>query len=158
MLGIARPDLTVTLVEPLLRRTTYLAEVIARLGLDNVEVVRGRAEELHGRRRFAIVTSRAVAPLERLLGWSMPLVELRGALVAMKWGSLADEIAAAAAVLSRLGCAHPERLELGAGILSPPTVAVRVAWADPRQVVLSEAHRGGVADRRMSRGRRGTRS
>ena len=74
MLAIARPDLRVTLVEPLLRRTTFLEEVVRTLGLPNVEVVRGRAEDLHGVRTFDVVTSRAVAPLERLLQWSMPLV------------------------------------------------------------------------------------
>ena len=76
-----------TLVEPLLRRTTFLEEVVRALGLANVEVVRARAEELHGKREFSVVTSRAVAPLDRLLDWSMPLVRQGGALVAMK-GSL----------------------------------------------------------------------
>ena len=75
VLAIARPDLTVTLVEPLLRRTTFLEEVVSALGLERVDVVRGRADSLHGHRRFAVVTSRAVAPLDRLLRWSMPLVE-----------------------------------------------------------------------------------
>ncbi len=75
VVAIARPDLRVTLVEPLLRRTTFLDEVVDELGLaGSVEVVRGRAEELHGARTFDVVTSRAVAPLERLLAWSMPLV------------------------------------------------------------------------------------
>ena len=74
VLAIARPDVTVTLVEPLLRRTTFLDEVVGELGLEQVTVVRGRADVLHGRERFDVVTSRAVAPLDRLLGWSMPLV------------------------------------------------------------------------------------
>ena len=68
VLAIARPDLSVTLVEPLLRRTTFLDEVVAQLDLSNVEVVRARAEELHGQREFSVVTSRAVAPLDRLAG------------------------------------------------------------------------------------------
>ena len=67
VLAIARPDVRVTLVEPLLRRTTFLEEVVADLGLDTVEVVRGRAEELHGGARYDVVTSRAVAPLGKLL-------------------------------------------------------------------------------------------
>ena len=74
VLAIARPDLRVTLVEPLLRRTTFLEEVVSALSLPHVEVVRGRADDLHGVRTFDVVTSRAVAPLERLLQWSMPLV------------------------------------------------------------------------------------
>ena len=68
VLAIRRPDLRVTLVEPLLRRTTFLSEVVERLGLDNVEVVRARAEELHGTREFSVVTSRAVAPLRPAAG------------------------------------------------------------------------------------------
>ena len=63
VLAIARPDLEVELVEPLLRRTTFLSEAVAALGLENVTVTRARAEELHGVRRFDVVTSRAVAPL-----------------------------------------------------------------------------------------------
>src|SRR6478735_6373583 len=115
VLAIARADLTVTLVEPLLRRTTFLEEVAASLHLENVEVVRGRADALHGSRTFDVVTSRAVAPLERLLGWSMPLVAPSGALVAMKGSSVAEEIDTAREELARWGCAEPEVVELGAG-------------------------------------------
>src|SRR5690606_7879524 len=87
VLAIARPDLSVTLVEPLLRRTTFLEEVVDQLQLTNVEVFRGRADALHGARTFDVVTSRAVAPLDRLLAWSMPLVAARGALIALKGSS-----------------------------------------------------------------------
>ena len=135
VLAIARPDLQVTLVEPLLRRTKFLQEAVDALGLETVEVVRARADALHGTRRFAVVTSRAVAPLGRLLGWSMPLVEPTGELLAMKGASVAEEIAAAAAELERWGCTAPEVRELGAaeqGVST--TVVVRVAWADPRRV------------------------
>ncbi|WP_308189687.1 16S rRNA (guanine(527)-N(7))-methyltransferase RsmG [Nocardioides sp. cx-169] len=134
VLAIHRPDVRVTLVEPLLRRTTFLEEVVAELGLANVEVVRGRADTLHGERRFGVVTSRAVAPLERLLGWSMPLVEPQGALVAMKGSSVDEEILAAADVLNQLGCGSPEVVILGEGLLSSTTIAVRVPWADPTRV------------------------
>lgn len=134
VLAIARPDLSVTLVEPLLRRTTFLDEAVGTLALDNVEVVRGRADALHGTRTFDVVTSRAVAPLERLLGWSMPLVAPTGALVAMKGTSVTDEIAAAVDELARWGCATPEVRELGVGWPVSPTVALRVAWADPTRV------------------------
>lgn len=135
VLAIARPDLRMTLVEPLLRRTTFLEEAVERLGLDNVEVVRARADALHGARTFDVVTSRAVAPLDRLLGWSMPLVSPAGALVAMKGSSVADEVVAAADELRRWGCAEPEVHLLGADWPEvSPTVALRVAWSDPRQV------------------------
>ena len=134
VLAIARPDLRITLVEPLLRRTTFLDEVVTELGLDGVEVVRGRAESLHGARRFDVVTSRAVAPLDRLLGWSMPLVAADGALVAMKGSSVRDEVAKAEPVLRALGCGTPETRVLGAGRIESTTVALRVSWADPTRV------------------------
>lgn len=134
VLAIARPDLTITLVEPLLRRTTFLSEVVVELGLTSVEVVRGRADLLHGTRTFDVVTSRAVAPLERLLGWSMPLVAPTGALVAMKGASVVDEITDAQSLLHRWQCGVPEVFEVGTDVVDPPTTVVRVAWADPTQV------------------------
>jgi 16S rRNA (guanine527-N7)-methyltransferase len=158
VLAIARADLRLTLVEPLLRRTTFLTEVVERLGLDNVVVVRGRAESLHGDRRFAVVTSRAVAPLDRLLRWSMPLVEPTGGLVAMKGSRVAEEVEAARPVLAELGCAEPEVRVLGAGVVPSTTVALRVAWADPGRVswALAASPRGGRSEQRTGRG--GTRS
>ncbi|ANH37709.1 Ribosomal RNA small subunit methyltransferase G [Nocardioides dokdonensis FR1436] len=135
VLALARPDVQVTLVEPLLRRTTFLDEAVALLGLtEQVEVVRARADALHGERLFDVVTSRAVAPLERLLGWSMPLVAPHGALVAMKGSSVADEVERSRGVLHGWGCAEPEIGRLGAGVLEEPTWVLRVAWADPSSV------------------------
>ena len=134
VVAIARPGLRVTLVEPLLRRTTFLEEVVGSLGLAEVTVVRGRADSLHGKHTFDVVTSRAVAPLDRLLRWSMPLVAPRGALVAMKGSSVHDEIDAAQHVLSDLGCAPPTVVTLGEGVVHPPTTVARVAWADPARV------------------------
>lgn len=136
VLAIARPDLSLTLVEPLLRRTTFLTEVVDELGLENVEVVRGRADAVHGQRAFDVVTSRAVAPLDRLLEWSMPLVSPTGSLVAMKGSSVEAEITEAGDVLARLGCARPVVTVLGEDLLISTTVAVRVAWADPAKVSL----------------------
>lgn len=134
VLAIARPDLQVTLVEPLLRRTTFLEEVVSALSLPRVEVVRGRADALHGVRTFDVVTSRAVAPLERLLQWSMPLVSPDGALVAMKGSNVAEEIDSARPVLDEWRCAEPEVLTLGEGVLVHSTHALRVAWSDPTRV------------------------
>jgi len=156
VLAVARPDLSISLVEPLLRRTTFLEEVAATLSLDNVEVVRGRADALHGARTFDVVTSRAVAPLERLLGWSMPLVTASGALVAMKGTSVEDEIEAAASELARWGCADPEVTVLGEGWAVSPTIALRVAWGDPTQVswplATSPARSGSQRQRSAGRG------
>lgn len=154
VLAIARPDLRLTLIEPLLRRTVFLEEVSADLGLTNVEVVRGRADALHGVRSFDVVTSRAVAPLERLLRWSMPLVASDGAMVALKGSAAEAEVDPAGPVLTRLGCATPEIVRLGEGVLAEPTAAVRVAWADPSQVSLRLARAGAATASGESRKRR----
>lgn len=150
VLAIARPDLSVTLVEPLLRRTTFLDEVVAELALDRVEVVRGRADSLHGQRRFDVVTSRAVAPLGRLLDWSMPLVAPTGALVAMKGSSVGEEVESARSELRRWQCAEPEIRVLGDPDDPSSTRALRVAWADPGRVSwpLHAPPAGGRSNRR----------
>lgn len=126
VMAIRRPDLTVTLVEPLLRRTTFLEEAVAALGLENVQVVRARAEELHGGSTFDVVTSRAVAPLDRLSRWSLPLVRTGGEFLAMKGSSAEDELAAAAKVITRLRGQVQGVLELGAEFLDPPVRVVRI--------------------------------
>ena len=138
VLALVRPDLHVCLVEPLLRRTTFLEEAVAELALDNVEVVRARAEELHGRRDFAVVTSRAVAPLDRLLGWSLPLVRQGGELVALKGSSIHDEIHAARKALHRLGGGEPTVEEYGADLVERPTTVVRVRATKPSTLAHQE--------------------
>jgi 16S rRNA (guanine527-N7)-methyltransferase len=98
-LALARPDLAVTLLEPLARRVAFLTECVQRLGLDTVTVVRGRAEEGPIRRELGgadVVTARAVAPLDRLAGWCLPLLRPGGRLLAMKGSTAAEELAAAA--------------------------------------------------------------
>jgi 16S rRNA (guanine527-N7)-methyltransferase len=133
VLAIGRPDLGMTLVEPLQRRVLFLEEAVAELGLDRVRTVRARAEELHGTEQFDVVTARALAPLGRLLGWAMPLVAPDGALVAMKGSSAADEIAAAEGVLRRLNCSAPEVLTVTGPERSSTATVVRVAHqAGPR--------------------------
>lgn len=137
VLALSRPDLHVTLVEPLLRRTTFLEEAVRALGLDNVEVVRARAEELHGRIEFDVVTSRAVAPLDRLLSWSMPLVKRGGALVAMKGSSVDDEIESSGEALTKYGAGAVTVLRLGEGLVEQPTTVVRVEATHPSRLGLS---------------------
>jgi 16S rRNA (guanine527-N7)-methyltransferase len=128
VLAIARPDLRVTLVEPLLRRTRFLEEAVAALGLgEQVEVLRGRAERIGSDRTFGVVTARAVAPLERLARWCLPLVAPGGELVAMKGATALAEVAAAGPGLRKLGCGAPVVVELGVGLLEEPTWAVRLA-------------------------------
>jgi 16S rRNA (guanine527-N7)-methyltransferase len=112
VVALARPDVQVTLIEPMARRTAFLEEAVERLGLESVEVVRGRAEEWDRPERFDVVTARALAPLPKLLRWALPLVRPGGAVLAMKGSSAADEIAAASAELARAQATaevlHPE--------------------------------------------------
>jgi 16S rRNA (guanine527-N7)-methyltransferase len=130
VLGIARPDLDLTLVEPLERRANFLTEVVGELGLTHVRVVRARAEELDGQFLFDVVTARALAPLERLLGWAMPLVAPSGVLLAMKGSSAAEEIQAAERQLRRLRCATPEIVACNGPDASSTATVVRVAHRD----------------------------
>ena len=160
VLAIRRPELRVTLVEPLLRRTRFLEEVVSDLGLDTVEVVRCRAEELHGTRTFDVVTGRAVAPLPRLLGSSMPLVAPHGELLAMKGARAAEEVREAAEVVREWGCSPPTVHSVGKELIDPPTTVVRVDWADPDAVrwrSQQDPTAVGPSRRRSSRGRRGKR-
>jgi 16S rRNA (guanine527-N7)-methyltransferase len=126
VMAIRRPDLDVTLVEPLLRRTTFLDEAVASLDLANVRVVRGRAEELHGSPGFDVVTSRAVARLDRLSRWSLPLVRTGGEFLAMKGSSAEDELAAAVQVIGEERGLVQGVLELGGEFLEVPVRVVRV--------------------------------
>ncbi|CAA9248853.1 MAG: 16S rRNA (guanine(527)-N(7))-methyltransferase [uncultured Actinomycetospora sp.] len=93
-LALARPDLEITLLEPMARRVAWLERVVDELGLA-VTVVRGRAEERETRRRCGesdVVTARAVAPMGRLATWSLPLVRPGGILAAMKGASAESEV------------------------------------------------------------------
>ncbi|HET9127658.1 MAG TPA: 16S rRNA (guanine(527)-N(7))-methyltransferase RsmG [Propionibacteriaceae bacterium] len=123
-LALVRPDLDVTLLEPLLRRHSFLEETVAELGLeDRVTVVRGRAEE--SKEHFDTVVARAVAPLARLLGWTSSLFLPDGELLALKGSSADDEVAAARRDLARLGVGA-EVLRVRADRRAAPTTVVRV--------------------------------
>lgn len=126
VLAIRRPDLAITLVEPLLRRTTFLEEVVEELGLSGVTVLRARAEDVRGEDRFDVVTSRAVAPLEKLARWCLPLARAGGAMLAMKGSSVDDEVARAQGALRRLGVAGCEVLRLGQNVTADPVAVVRI--------------------------------
>jgi 16S rRNA (guanine527-N7)-methyltransferase len=129
-LAIARADCTLILVEPLLRRTVYLAEIVAELGLTNVRVLRGRAEDVVGKLGADAVdgadavTSRAVAPLGKLARWSVPLLRVGGQFLPLKGASAADEIARDAAELTALGLGPARVIEVGEGIVDPVTHVV----------------------------------
>lgn len=148
-LAIARPDLGLYLVEPQLRRTTFLAEVVGALQLDRVTVVRARAEEAPRRMPpVDVVVARAVAPLGRLAEWCLPLAVMGGRLLALKGASAADEVAAQRALVRRAGGADPEVLTCG-GVLEPPATvvsvvrerAVRPARRPTERIRAGKAHR-----------------
>lgn len=125
-LAIARPDLAVTLVEPLLRRSEFLAEVVADLGVP-VQVHRGRAEEPATRKEHGgadVVTSRAVADLVKLTRWSLFLLRPGGRMLALKGDRAADEVAEHGQAMARLGARDIEVVRCGASYLSPPTTVV----------------------------------
>lgn len=100
VLAVMRPEVEVVLLEPLLRRTTFLREVVDDLGMPNVRVVRARAEE-YAREHpgHDVVVARAVAPLSRLVGWAVPLLRPGGTLLALKGVSAPDELRDAAAAV-----------------------------------------------------------
>lgn len=130
VLAILRPDLRVTLVEPLLRRTRFLDEVVSELRLaDRVTVRRSRAEDLPPASADVIV-ARAVAPLGRLAGWCLPLLVPGGELLALKGAHAAAELAEAESELRRCGAVAWAVTELGAGLLGEPTVVIRVRAGD----------------------------
>ena len=124
VLAICRPDLHVVLAEPLLRRTTFLIEAVDALSLDNVRVERVRAEQMAG--DVDAVTARAVAPLDRLARWTLPLLRPGGQLVALKGASAGTELQAAIPVLEGLGARHWEVLEMEVAQGFVPTRAVVV--------------------------------
>jgi 16S rRNA (guanine527-N7)-methyltransferase len=128
VLAVARPDLTITLVEPLARRTAFLSEAVTALGVGTaVTVVRARAEDLGGRPGTAdVVTARAVAPLDRLAGWCLPLVAVGGRLLAVKGASASDEVAEQRDAISRLGGSDPVIARCGVGVIEPPTTIVEI--------------------------------
>lgn len=99
VLAIARPDLHVSLIEPMERRVEWLADAVAALAVENATVVRARAEDLAGQRAYPVVTARAVAALDKLARWTLPLVAPGGSLVALKGARAAAEVEAASRVL-----------------------------------------------------------
>lgn len=134
VLAVLRPDLTVALIEPLLRRATFLSEVLGELGLsDRVVVIRSRAEDYHGE-QFDVVAARAVAPLDRLGRWALPLLRPAGRLLAIKGQRAHDEADQHRAELARLGARSVEVVTLGRDHLLEPTTVVVVTRDDPEHV------------------------
>jgi 16S rRNA (guanine527-N7)-methyltransferase len=125
-LALARGDLAVTLVEPLLRRSDFLSEAVGELELD-VVVVRGRAEEKTVRDEVGdadVVTSRAVASLDKLARWSLPLLRPGGRMLALKGDRADAELEEHRRLLARLGVDDARVVRCGAEYLHPPATVI----------------------------------
>jgi 16S rRNA (guanine527-N7)-methyltransferase len=117
VLAIQRPEVQVVLVEPLLRRATFLTEAVEQLGLKNTVVRRSRAEDLHGSLLVDAVTARAVAPVDRLAGWALPLLHPGGRLLALKGERAEEELQTAQVALRRLNARSSSVVEVGSADL-----------------------------------------
>ncbi|MGZ3116578.1 16S rRNA (guanine(527)-N(7))-methyltransferase RsmG [Streptomyces sp. H62] len=155
-LALVRDDLKITLLEPLLRRTNFLTEVVELLGLDHVTVVRGRAEEVMGKLQpVHVVTARAVAPLDRLAAWGIPLLRPYGEMLALKGDTAEEELKASAAALTKLGAVETSILHVGEGVVDPMSTVVRVEVGESPGGVRFAAKRAKAARTGRARRRRG---
>ncbi|MCU1574854.1 MAG: rRNA methyltransferase [Micrococcaceae bacterium] len=127
--AIARPDLHLTLIEPLERRVVWLEEVVLDLGLDNVDILRSRAEVAVGKVDCDVVTARAVSALNTLAGLTIPLLGRNGEVLAIKGRSAAEEVLKAAKVIRKLGGVETTVVLTGEEILAEPTTVVRIVVA-----------------------------
>jgi 16S rRNA (guanine527-N7)-methyltransferase len=139
-MAIRRPDLRLDLVEPMQRRTDFLSEVVAELGLTgSVRVIRGRAEDAEVVRAAGNcdwVVARAVAPLDRLVRWCLPLLSARGRLLALKGAAAADEADRHARALRACGARVAAIEQVGGELLEERTwvvVVTRAGRAEARE-------------------------
>ena len=133
-LAIARPDLELTLIEPLERRVIWLQEVVDNLGLDNVTIMRTRAELAVGMVNADVVTARAVSALSNLAGLTIPLLAGKGEVVAIKGRSAGEEIEKAAKVIRKLGGTQTSVVLVGEDLLEEPTTVVRIVVNKPQKI------------------------
>ena len=125
VLAIARPDVELVLIEPMERRTEWLTAEADRLGLTNVTVTRGRAEDVRPEPLLDQVTARAVSALSKLVPLCAPLLKAGGEMILLKGARVEDEITAAEKALRRAGVRDPEVLALGEGIVPEVTRVFR---------------------------------
>jgi 16S rRNA (guanine527-N7)-methyltransferase len=134
-LGLARPDLRITLIEPLLRRSEFLREVVDELGME-IDVVRGRAEDRSVREQAGemdVVVSRAVASLDRLAKWSMPLLRTDGRMLALKGERAESEVHDHRRGMALLGAHDVKVVQCGADYSDPPVTVVVARRAAPKR-------------------------
>jgi 16S rRNA (guanine527-N7)-methyltransferase len=149
VLAMLLPAVSVVLVEPMARRTAFLTECVAELGLRNVEVRRGRAEDLAGQLAGDVVTARAVARLDQLAVLAAGIARPGALVLAVKGATAEQEVAEARPVLSRLGMTGVEVVSVGVGVVSQPTTVVRFRTNSGKETVRQSSGRG-----KGSRGRR----
>ena len=125
VLAIARPDVEWVLIEPMERRVAWLNEQVAALGLDNVEVVRARAEEWTEGPVLDQVTARAVSAFRTLIPLTAPLVRDGGELILLKGANASNEIAAAEKQIRRFKLRDVRVETVGEGVISEPTRVLR---------------------------------
>ncbi|PPG10689.1 MULTISPECIES: 16S rRNA (guanine(527)-N(7))-methyltransferase RsmG [unclassified Rathayibacter] len=125
VLAIVRPDVRFVLIEPMERRVVWLQEQVDGLGLENVSVLRARAEEAELAEPLDQVTARAVSALSKLIPLTAPLLRPGGELVLLKGINAEKEIEAAAKQIRRFRLYPPEVVVLGDGVLSEVTRVVR---------------------------------
>ncbi|MFT4232892.1 MAG: 16S rRNA (guanine(527)-N(7))-methyltransferase RsmG [Leucobacter sp.] len=125
VLAIVRPDAHFLLIEPMERRCNWLNEQIDRLGIENAEVRRGRAEEFHGAFETDQVTARAVTALRKLVPIAAPLLHDGGEMLFLKGSSVQNEIDAAEKALRKYRVSEVAVEELGAGQLDETTRVFR---------------------------------
>src|SRR6185312_2009225 len=126
VLALLLPDVTVTLVERMQRRSIFLTECVGELGLGNVRVCQATAEELAGKVAADVVTARAVAPLDRLAGLAAGLVRPGGLILAIKGATADEEVARARPVLRRLGIRDVAVVRAGEGKVDRAATVVRL--------------------------------
>ncbi len=134
VLAIARPDLRIVLLDAQERRVTFLRECVDVLGLAEVEIHRGRAEDPATRKAIGvadIVTARALAPLDRLAHWCLPLTRIGGRVLAIKGASASDEAQRHHDSICRYGANRVTVRRCGVGRIDPPTTVVEVVRGNP---------------------------
>ena len=126
VLALLLPDVQVTLLERMERRSLFLDECVQELGLRNAQVYRATAEEVAGKLAADVVTARAVAPLDRLAGLAAGLVRPGGLILAVKGAAAEEEVAQARPVLRRLGMRDVAVVRAGDGKVDRAATVVRM--------------------------------
>lgn len=124
-IAIARPDIKMNLIEPMERRSEWLAAVVRELGLSNVNVIRARGEDVINL-EIDVVVARAVAALAKLIGFTAPILRGQGEILAIKGEKVTDEMAEAKRVFGRFDIEGIDVVFAGEAVLEQPTRLARI--------------------------------